>query len=250
MIETIKVLDHGYVKLCECWGNGGNETTPDDMESGIIMAARQSTQGSFRGWEEDQKLLRYLYMNDPQHSTPFEFAGMIVELEAPFFVVREMQRHRTASITDDCFSGDIGFNEMSARYTPIPCKDFVPTKERCLLFDPKNKQSIGLDGKELDEYNALVWIENLKHLQEHAEKVYQEGLELGIPKELARGALTVNRYSRMRVTAYLRNWCAFVLLRSHPKAQIEIQEYSRAIEKIISSKFPKVYSHFLQRRDG
>ena len=95
MSNKIDVLDHGFVRLVESWGSG-------DLH---IEAARQSTQGSFRGWDQDAKLLRYLHQN--KHSTPFEFAGMVIEVRAPIFVFREWHRHRTQS-----------YNEMSARYAP------------------------------------------------------------------------------------------------------------------------------------
>lgn len=101
----IKVLDHGYVKHIESWGNGEAGTSfavarsvldpRYDFECGIIEAARQSTQGSFRGWETDEKLLKYIFNNN--HSTPFEFSGMVIEVQAPIFVFREWHRHRTQS---------------------------------------------------------------------------------------------------------------------------------------------------------
>jgi len=120
----IEVLDHGYVERIEAWGYGRDgHTQPNvrasvegeesgvflepDYERGIIEAARQSTQGSFRGWDEDQRLLKYLH--EHRHATPFEFAGMVVEVQAPIFVFREWHRHRTQS-----------YNEMSARYAPLP----------------------------------------------------------------------------------------------------------------------------------
>lgn len=51
------VLDHGYVKLIETWGFG----EAGESEAGIIEAARQSTQGSFRGWDKDKALLQFLF---------------------------------------------------------------------------------------------------------------------------------------------------------------------------------------------
>jgi hypothetical protein len=53
----LKVLDYGYVRLIEAWGRGD----ADEPEAGIIEAARQSTQGSFRGWETEEKLLATLF---------------------------------------------------------------------------------------------------------------------------------------------------------------------------------------------
>src|SRR5688572_1581490 len=111
----IKVLDHGYVRFIEAWGKGDAGVN----EAGIIEAARQSTQGSFRGWEQDQKLLGFLFNNKPPHATPFEFAGMVIEVQAPIFVFREWHRHRTQS-----------YNEMSARYAPLPDLNYLPTVDR------------------------------------------------------------------------------------------------------------------------
>lgn len=107
----IRVLDHGFVRLVETWGHGdggvrvdgSGENLGEDCEAGIIEAARQSTQGNFRGWEKDAQLLAFLHNH--KHATPFEFAGMVVEVRAPILVFREWHRHRTQS-----------YNEMSARY--------------------------------------------------------------------------------------------------------------------------------------
>lgn len=99
-LKNHRVLDHGYVRYIEGWGRGEADLT-DDLECGIIEAARQSTQGSFRGWEVDEKLLGFLFNSEPQHSTPFEFAGMVIEVQAPIFVFREWHRHRT-----QCLAGD------------------------------------------------------------------------------------------------------------------------------------------------
>jgi thymidylate synthase (FAD) len=93
--RRIDVLDHGFVRLVETWGQGDTRLA----EAGIIEAARQSTQGSFRGWARDAQLLRYLH--EHKHSTPFEFAGMVIEVRAPIFVFREWHRHRTQCLHPD-----------------------------------------------------------------------------------------------------------------------------------------------------
>ena len=121
----MKVLDHGFVRIVEASGGGDYQFTPEalakakkDYEAGIIEAARQSTQGSFRGWKKDAKLLKYLYEN--KHSTPFEFAGMVLEIKCPMFVVREWQRHR-------CLSGDtkLKFRHPNGRAYNKTLKDIV-----------------------------------------------------------------------------------------------------------------------------
>lgn len=224
----IDVLDHGFVRFIEDWGRGDAGIA----EAGIIEAARQSTQGSFRGWETDKRLLAFLY--EERHSTPFEFAGMVIEVKAPITIFREWHRHRTQA-----------YNEMSARYAPLPDVHYLPTADRCLLVQPGNKQAEAIKGAPvLTHEAALDWLEDLAALYAHSQQVYQKGLNIGIPKEVARGSNVVFRYSQMRATCSLRNWLAFLTLRMDPKAQWEIRMFANAVAKIIESKFPRTYDLF------
>lgn len=223
----IPVLDNGYVQLIESWGRG----EAGEPEAGIIEAARQSTQGSFRGWEQDEKLLSFMFKN--RHSTPFEFCGMTIEVQAPIFVFREWHRHRTQS-----------YNEMSARYSPLPDLNYVPTKERLFQTQERNKQAQALAGTTLQDASADRWLEQIQMFYESAENLYRSGLSLGIPKELARIVLPVGRYSKMRATANLRNWLAFLTLRMNPAAQFEIRVFANAVGEIIKQEFPRTWSLF------
>lgn len=243
----ISVLDHGYVEFIEAWGSGkrGRDINSDqppcdwysrsdeDMEVGIIEAARQSTQGSFRDWEQDQKLLSYLYNN--HHATPFEFSGMVIEVQAPIFVFREWHRHRTQS-----------YNEMSARYSPLPDLYYTPTPSRVLMTQPGNKQATSVEGKPLSEGTTAERFcdTHLQQIYNLAEEVYQSSLAAGIPKELARLVMPVGHYSRMRASTNLRNWLSFLTLRLDPKAQWEIRQYAQAVAEILRVKFPKTMELF------
>lgn len=236
MNNKIEVLDNGYVLLIESWGKGEAGV----KEAGIIEAARQSTQGSFRGgsntgaWNEaDEKLLRFMYNHN--HSTPFEFCGMVIEVQAPIFVFREWHRHRTQS-----------YNEMSARYSPLPDMNYIPTKERLFLTQEKNKQAQGLKGKVLTDEEAGFWLENIEYFYKQAEELYHAGLETGIPKELARIILPVGRFSRMRATANLRNWLHFLTLRMNENAQWEIRQFANAVGELVKQEFPKTWNLFEQ----
>lgn len=233
---AISVLDHGYVRFVESWGKGDAGVA----EAGIIEAARQSTQGSFRGWDLDQKLLATLFNNKPQHATPFEFAGMVIEVQAPIFVFREWVRHRTQ-----------GINEMSARYAPLPDLNYVPSLERLMLpASTTNKQAGTIKGApQLTEVQAEAFRQRLSHLYVEQEAFYQHSLQMGVPKEVARAALPVGRYSRLRAVVNLRNWLGFLLLRNDPGAQWEIQQYARAVETIIAQQFPRVHRLFVERRE-
>lgn len=223
----MQILDHGYLKIVESYGS-------DDR---IIEAARMSTNKGFLGWGDadkpgDENLLRYLYEN--KHSTPFEMAGMIIEVQAPIFVFREWHRHRTQS-----------YNEMSARYTPLPDLNYLPTADRCLVVNGANKQANSIKGaNDLTHEDVLYWLGELEAVYVHAEQVYQSGLKRGIPKELARLPLPVARYSRMRAHANLRNWLAFLTLRQDTKAQYEIRVYAEAMHDLLTAKFPRTMQLF------
>lgn len=229
---NIDVLDHGFVRHVESWGKG-DAGVP---EAGIIEAARQSTQGAFRGWDMDEKLLGFLYNNKPPHATPFEFAGMVIEVQAPIFVFREWHRHRTQS-----------YNEMSARYAPLPDLNYVPTVERCMLGAKatNNKQAGTVKGAEvITEESAELFRNGLIQTYTDAELRYQAALAAGVPKELARCHIPVGRYSKMRASTCLRNWLAFLTLRADPGAQWEIQMFAQAVAEVCRREFPRTMALF------
>lgn len=275
MTTKIEVLDHGYATHIESWGS----------DEGIIEAARMSTNKGFRGWgpkalEEDcpkcegigktddrgfalkkgqpffdtkvceacggdgerrgpgdEKLLRYLYVN--KHSTPFEMAGLTIEVQAPIFVFRQWHRHRTQS-----------FNEMSARYTPLPNVNYIPTVERLMRNSTKNKQAgIAYGTTVLTEESAGSFQRLLRKQYKEAQLLYEEALAWGVPKELARIHLPVARYSRMRASANLRNWLAFLTLRMDSHAQEEIRVYADAVGGFIQESFPRTWELFAEDQD-
>lgn len=254
MLQEVGVLDFGYVRLIESWGS----------DERIIEAARMSTQKGFEGWGPkkkcswcqapegdekvckvggphvwqdgfpgDEKLLAYLYKN--RHMTPFEMGGLILEVQAPIFVFREWHRHRTQS-----------YNEMSARYTPLPDMNYMPTLARLMInAGGSNKQAGTVSGAEaLTEETAHEFQKSLEYTYAHAEAVYQSALKKGVPKELARLMLPVGRYSRMRASANLRNWLQFLELRDHPAAQWEIRQFAGAVGQFVEQAFPRTYSLF------
>lgn len=222
---SIQVLDHGYVKLIECYGT----------DSRIIEAARMSTDKGFQGWDTDAKLLAYLYNN--KHMTPFEMAGCIFEIKAPIFVFREWHRHRTQS-----------YNEMSARYVPLPNENYIPTVARVMAAGGTNKQAQG--SKEISSFEAQLFVDRLASDYDCAEDSYQKAITTGVPKELARLILPVGRYSKMRAAANLRNWFAFLTLRDAPNAQWEIQQYAKAVGKLVEQNFPRSYALFQEMPHG
>lgn len=227
--EEVKLLDHGYIKLVEFYGS-------DEM---VIRSARMSTQKPFLGWGTpeqpgDEKLLRYLYENN--HATPFEMAGCIFELRAPIMVFREWHRHRTQS-----------YNESSARYAKLANENYVPgfddLKARTQTgLSTKNRQAAGMTNAMPSDDQLNEWLRRLIVAYDAAEDAYAYGLEIGVPKELARLSTPVARYSSMMASTNLRNWLGFVRLRSAPQAQKEIRVYSNAVHAFLTKLFPRTMS--------
>ena len=228
MSSRISILDHGYLDFIESWGS----------DERIIETARVSTQKGFLGWGTsekpgDEKLLRYLY--EHKHSTPFEFAGLTLEIQAPIFVFREWHRHRTQS-----------YSEASARYAPLPDLNYIPTVERLMMNGGANKQAGSVGVKVLTEQDARLEREDLREEYERSEYYYQRALNRGVPKELARIRLPVGRYSKMRATANLRNWLGFLTLRQAPEAQWEIRQYALAVGEVVTAWFPRTWELFVR----
>lgn len=225
----MKILDHGYVTIIESWGS----------DERIIESARMSTNKGFEGWEKDGKLLAFLYRN--KHMTPFEMAGLVLEIKAPIMVFREWHRHRTQS-----------YNEMSARYIPLPDENYEPEVEDLLARSQiaattANRQASGT-GKVLTEDEANEWLNLLATAYSSAQECYEHGLRLGVPKELARLSVPVGRYSRMRASANLRNWLQFLELRMAVNAQKEIRLYAEAVAVVVQQHFPRTYDLFSEGR--
>jgi thymidylate synthase (FAD) len=186
-----------------------------------------STSGSFRGWDTDARLLRYLW--EHKHHSPFEMGGATIEVQAPIFVFREWHRHRTQS-----------FNELSARYTELPDLFYTPSIERLMAGrqSQKNKQG-SEDG--FDPGTAEVIRETIEDACIEARGIYLRLLASGVSRELARLVVPVSQYSRMRASANLRNWLAFLTLRVDPMAQWEIRQFAEAVSEIIKECFPRTW---------
>lgn len=231
------VLDHGYVEYIEHMGS----------DERFIEAARMSVDKGFISWDPypgapkgDAGLLAHLWMN--QHTTPFEMGGIIIEVKAPIMVYREWHRHRTQ-----------GYNEMSARYIPLPNENYVPkagdiVRRSEAAFTSKNKQQRSATDRVCSLDEVVEWVDHyLLPSYFMAQQAYEKGLEIGVPKELARLSVPVARYSRMRAVANPLNWMKFLTLRIPKTAQEEIRLYAEAFEQnIFKPLFPRTHTLWVE----
>ncbi|AKI96498.1 FAD-dependent thymidylate synthase [Kosmotoga pacifica] len=214
----IKVLDRGFVRLVEVFG--------DDFSA--VQAARVSYGKGLTTPERDKNLIDYL-MNHGHHS-PFEHIVFKFHLKLPIFVMRQLVRHRIASI-----------NERSGRYTEFKEDWYIP--ERVRIPDPVNKQgSVISDNDTLNEEA----IELIEKTIENTFITYNKLLAMGVARELARIVLPTAMYTECYWTINARSLMNFLNLRADSHAQWEMQQYAFAIAEIFHKKCPLTYEAFIK----
>jgi len=212
----------------------------DDMS--VVESARVSTVGgdSLSGHSrevegKDAGLINYL-MRD-RHGTPFEHNGFTFYVEAPIFVFREFMRHRIAS-----------YNEESGRYKKLEPVFYLPERERGLIQSGKPGAYEFYEGSD-DQWRTVkdVTAESCRK----AYDAYEEMLDRGIAREVARGVLPVNLYSSMFVTMNARALMNFLSLRTKREGthfpsfpQREIEMVAEQIEELWAEKMPVTYKKF------
>lgn len=207
--DMIQVLNYGIVRRVDHMGS----------DLSVSRAARVSYDSPPR--QEDSKLINYLMVNG--HTSPFESVTVTFEVLAPIFVLRQWHRHRTQS-----------YNELSARYRPMPNMWYVPEVEQITTQSKDNKQMRTKDQHpEADRLQQLI-----DESCSESYAYYEQLLEKGCPRELARGVLSVNMYSHMFTTMNLLNLFRFLGERLHPHAQYEIRVYAQAMLELVEPVAP------------
>lgn len=229
-MNKIDVLDHGFVRLVDRMGS----------DLSIVRAARVSYDADWRDEKEanevlpkDEKLIRYLMKN--RHTSPFEAVTFTFEVKAPIFVFRQWHRHRMWS-----------YNEISARYTELDEGFYIPALEQITTQSASNKQMRTVE----QHPNAVALRELIIRSCLSSHETYRELINHGCPRELARGVLPVNAYSRMFASVDLHNLFHFLRLRLHAHAQYEIRVYAEAILQLITPVVPVAAAAFRENFNG
>ena len=218
--NTIKVLDHGFVRL--------DASMADDLS--VVNAARVSFARHKEEMDDsDSGLIRFLMRE--RHGTPFEHNSFRFHVRAPIFVAREWMRHRTNS-----------FNEFSLRYAKATEDFYVPEPEDV-------RTQVGKPGaytfEPVDAELAETTREELKSLYQQAYDTYARLVEAGVARELARSVLPVGAYTPFYWTVNARSLMTFVSLRAAETAQREIRRYAEAVEAFFAERMPVTHAAFV-----
>jgi thymidylate synthase (FAD) len=209
----VPVLDHGFVGLVDHMGS----------DNAIVRAARVSYGEGTKKVQGDRGLIRYLMRHE--HTTPFEMCEVKFHIKLPIFVMRQLVRHRTASL-----------NEYSARYSVITDEFYVPEPDKLKSQSTTNKQ--GREGELTDEQRAHIIADQIESW-DHAYSVYEQHINNdGLARETARAILPVGGYTECYWKANLKNFLHMARLRMDSHAQWEIQEFARAMYDLAKPLFP------------
>jgi thymidylate synthase (FAD) len=217
----VNVLDKGYIEVVDSLGD---DLTP-------VNAARVSFGGrSDEFTEKDRKLSKFLIKN--KHFSPFRHQHVMMIIKAPEFVMRQWYKHVVGIETTSTHpTKDHAWNEISGRYVEVE-EYYIPEVYRAQSDD--NKQAS--EGEvELQEECLRTWRDSIDHA-----KIFYDGLlRRGVAKEQARAILPLSQYTQVWWTASFQSIMNFIELRDEKTAQVEIQEYARALKKIMLDVFPE-----------
>jgi len=218
--KEIKVLDRGFIRLVDYMGG-------DDR---IVQTARVSYGIGTKTLRQDAGLIDYLLRHE--HTSPFEHVVFEFHCKMPIFVARQWIRHRTARL-----------NEISGRYSVMTDEFYLPPRDQISLQSVDNKQ--GRNPEDVPPELQDKVLELLRKDQESVYKNYEEMIEEDdIARELARINLPLSLYTEWYWQMDLKNMFHFLRLRMDSHAQWEIQEYGRAMAKVVKAVCPLAYESF------
>lgn len=211
-------LDHGFVGLINHMGS--DET--------IEFATRMSYGEGTRAVSDRRNLIRYLVRH--YHTSPLEMGELVFHIKLPIFVMRQLVRHRTASL-----------NEYSARYSELTDEIYVIPEERVQEQSATNKQGSG-DAMGEDEAERIIQAIQKSHAI--SLDTYRELLDSGLSRELARGVMPTNGYTEVVWKIDLNNFFKTAFLRLDKHAQEEVRVLLEIMFTSAKPLFPIAFQAF------
>ncbi len=240
-----------------CLGDGiGFVEVVDKMQNDAALKVVNSARISYAKKKEefdesDKKLISYLLNHD--HLSPFRHSYYTFYIKFPLFVSRQHMKYQVGStwrtyevdektvsmkVFDLFFDTDksTSWNEISGRYAQLKPEFYIPQKMRGNIAHGNKQASTELDKNFPHEVEAKKMLEEC----EEAYKRYEERLENGIAKEIARMFLPQNIYTECYWTVSLQGVMHFLQQRLKPDAQYEIQRIANAVYSLVASDFSRL----------
>lgn len=214
----VEYLNHGFVGLINHMGS----------DESIEFATRMSYGEGTRPVSDRRNLIRYLVRH--YHTSPLEMGELVFHIKLPIFVMRQLVRHRTASL-----------NEYSARYSELTDEIYVIPPERVQEQSASNKQG---SGDQMDEADAENIIRAIQASHAMSMDTYRELLDKGLSRELARGVMPTNGYTEVVWKIDLNNFFKTSFLRLDKHAQEEVRVLMELLFTLAKPLFPIAFQAF------
>ena len=216
-VKEQKLHEHGFVRFLDIMGD----------DNSIADAARVSYGEGTRSVSDNRNLIRYLVRN--KHTSPLEMVEVKFHLKLPIFIMRQLVRHRTASL-----------NEYSGRYSIMTDECYEPSDDYLQPQSQSNKQ--GRDG-ELSDSWKLSYKQKIYEAINKANVAYNFLIgnntpHGGLSRELARTVLPVSNYTECYWKIDLHNFFHFCRLRMDSHAQQEIRDYAKVMYEMVKPEIP------------
>ena len=217
----VECLDKGYIEVVDVLGD---DLTP-------VNAARVSFGGRSENFtDKDKRLSKFLIKH--KHFSPFRHQHVMMIIKAPEFVMRQWYKHVVGiETTSNHPTKDHAWNEISGRY--VAYSDFYMPKDFRAQSDDNKQASEGLVDNQKEALR--LWQE----AQQSSIEAYEKMIVMGMAKEQARSILPLTVYTEVWWTASFQSIMNFIELRDEATAQVEIQEYAKALKDIMLDVFPE-----------
>jgi thymidylate synthase (FAD) len=193
----------------------------------LAYCARVSATANQHKHDTGPRLLAYLCRN--AEWSPFEMGSMTLEISTTRDIGRQILRHRSFS-----------FQEFSQRYAAVTAPPVFREARLQDNFDRQN--SIELDINDPANMDlAERWLGMQRYIADVTRRIYEDALEMGIAKEVARAVLPEGMTpSTMYMAGTIRSWIHYIALRQDRKTQKEHRSIALAARRILLEHYPDV----------
>ena len=219
-----QVLDKGFIEVVDSLGS--------DLT--VVNSARVSFGKRKEKFDDsDKRLVKYLAKH--KHYSPFRHLQVQFHIKAPEFVMRQWYKHVVGiETTSNSSTKDHAWNEISGRYVEYD-EFYEPTIYRKQSEDNKQASEGQFEGDDIKDVEG-----HWTRAHNMSLTAYENLIDAGMAKEQARCILPLTLYTEVYWTASFQAIMNFIELRNEKTAQIEIQEYAKALLELMNDTFPKI----------
>ncbi|TDJ72938.1 MAG: FAD-dependent thymidylate synthase [Planctomycetota bacterium] len=211
----------------------------------VVNAARISYDKQKDTFEEkDQGLVKFLWKHG--HTSPYRHSFFTFHWKAPLFVFRQAFKYQVGSswrkyeidgvavsleVFDVMFDTDKGcsWNEISGRYVKWTPEFYAPLRMRANPSHGNKQASVELPA----DFDHEGERQRMLAECQAAFRTYEDRIERGVAKEIARTCLPQSLYTQAYWTVSLQGLLHFFDQRLKPDAQFEIRRYAQGLYELM-----------------